>query len=71
MPDPPLKGPLGEFIYDHFTAETWREWIGMGTKVINELKLDFSNREHQDVYEQQMMEWLGISPEDIKKSAEE
>ena len=71
LPDPPLRGPLGEFIFDHFTADTWHEWIGMGTKVINELKLDFSNREHQDVYEQQMMEWLGISPEDIEKSAKE
>lgn len=67
LPDPPMRGPLGQFIYDHYSQETWREWIAMGTKVINELRLDFSNQEHQVVYEQHMMEWLGISDEDVKR----
>ena len=69
QPDPPMRGPLGRFIYDHFSQDTWREWIGMGTKVINELRLDFSNPAHQDAYEQQMMEWLGISKEDVDEYA--
>lgn len=66
LPDPPMRGPLGRFIYDHFSQPTWQEWIGMGTKVINELRLDFSNQEHQDIYDQQMMEWLGISKEEVE-----
>ena len=70
LPDPPMRGPLGQFIYDHYSQETWREWIAMGTKVINELRLDFSNQEHQVVYEQHMMEWLGISDEDVKRDEE-
>ncbi len=65
LPDPPMRGPTGQFIYDHFGAETWREWIGMGTKVINELRLDFSNLEHQKTYEQHMLEWLGVSQQEI------
>lgn len=65
LPDPPMRGPLGKFIYDHFSQDTWSEWIGMGTKVINELRLDFSNAEHQKVYDDQMMEWLGISQEEV------
>lgn len=65
LPDPPMQGPLGQFIFDHYSQETWREWLAMGTKVINELRLDFSNVEHQKVYEQHMMEWLGISKEEI------
>lgn len=65
LPDPPIRGPLGKFIYDHYSLETWREWIGMGTKVINELRLDFSNVEHQKVYDRHMMEWLGISQEEV------
>ena len=71
LPDPPMRGPLGTFIYDHITQETWREWIGMGTKVINELRLDFSDQAHQDVYEQHMMEWLGISREDVDAYAQQ
>lgn len=69
MADPPMRGPLGKFIYDHYSQETWREWIGMGTKVINELRLDFSNTAHQQVYEQHMLEWLGISPDEITEYA--
>lgn len=65
LPDPPMRDPLGKFIYDHFSQDTWSEWIGMGTKVINELRLDFSNAEHQKVYDDQMMEWLGISQEEV------
>lgn len=69
LPDPPMRGPVGRFIYDHFTQETWREWIGMGTKVINELRLDFSNKQHQQIYEDQMLEWLGVSREEIEQYA--
>jgi len=65
MADPPMRGPLGRFIYDHYSQETWREWIGQGTKVINELRLDFSNEAHQQVYEQQMKEWLEITDQEV------
>ena len=69
LPDPPMPGALGQFIFDHFSQETWREWLAMGTKVINELRLDFSNEEHQRVYEQHMMEWLGISHQEVQDHA--
>jgi len=65
LPDPPLKGPLGQFIFDHFSAPTWRQWIGQGTKVINELRLDFSNPDHQNVYDLHMMEYLGFTQEEV------
>ncbi|MCC7204134.1 MAG: Fe(2+)-trafficking protein [Phycisphaeraceae bacterium] len=65
LPDPPMRGPLGQFIFHHYSQDTWRQWIRMGTKVINELRLDFSNPEHQQLYEQHMKEWLGISDEDV------
>lgn len=56
----PFKGPDGKWIRDNISAETWQEWIGQGTKVINELRLDFSREEDQDVYEQHMREYLGM-----------
>jgi len=64
MEGPPFKGPVGRFIADHYSLETWREWIGQGTKVINELRLDLTNPDHQTVYDQQMMEWLGFTEEE-------
>lgn len=66
LPDPPMRGPVGDFIYDHFGQETWRQWITQGTKVINELRLDFSNPQHQQVYEQHMLEWLQVTPEEVE-----
>lgn len=65
LPDPPMRGPLGQFILAHYSQETWRLWLRQGTKVINELRLDFSNAGHQRLYDQHMMEWLGISEEDL------
>jgi Fe-S cluster biosynthesis and repair protein YggX len=63
LPDPPMRGPVGKWIYENISAETWREWIGQGTKVINELRLDFSRENDQQVYEDHMCEYLGIDPE--------
>ncbi len=60
LPDPPMRGQIGEWIYQNIAAETWQAWIGQGTKVINELRLDFSRPEDQNTFEQQMCEYLGI-----------
>ncbi len=58
---PPFKGPLGEKIAETVSQETWRAWIGQGTKVINELRLDLSRPDHDRVYEQHMLEFLQLT----------
>ncbi len=60
LPEPPMRGGLGQWIYENISAETRRDWIGQGTKVINELRLDFSREEDQEVFDAQMCEYLGI-----------
>ncbi len=60
LPEPPMRGPLGELIRENIAAETWRAWIDQGTKVINELRLDFSREEDQEAYDRHMWEFLGI-----------
>ena len=69
LPDPPMRGPTGKFIYDHFGAITWAQWIGQGTKVINELRLDFSNEQNQETYDQYMYEWLQFTAEEVEAHA--
>ena len=71
LPDPPMRGPVGKFVFDHFGQDTWRAWIGQGTKVINELRLDFSNDQHQQIYDQYMLEWLQVTREEIDAYAAE
>ncbi len=57
---PPFKGPLGEKIHSNVCLTCWREWIGMGTKVINELGLVLSSTEGQQAYDQHMIELLQL-----------
>ncbi len=60
LESPPFRGPVGEWIGANISAETWHDWIGQGTKVINELRLDFSRDEDQETYDRHMREFLGI-----------
>lgn len=60
LPKPPFKGPLGQKIHDHVCDSCWREWIMMGTKVINELGLVLSTPHGQQTYDQYMIEFLQL-----------
>lgn len=57
---PPFKGPLGQKIFDNVCSNCWREWIPMGTKVINELALVLSTPTGQQMYDQYMQEFLQL-----------
>lgn len=57
---PPFKGELGEKIFGNVCLSCWREWIGMGTKVINELGLVLSSTAGQQAYDQHMTEFLQL-----------
>ncbi|MCG3136213.1 MAG: Fe(2+)-trafficking protein [Phycisphaerae bacterium] len=57
---PPFKGALGQKIFERVSAEAWKEWLAMGTKVINELRLDFTNPRHSEIYDQYMKEFLNL-----------
>ena len=60
MSRPPFRGPVGEWVAEHISKETFEVWIGQGTKVINELRLDLSRDEDAAVYDEHMREFLGI-----------
>ena len=57
---PPFRGRLGQWIFENISEETWTAWIGQGTKVINELRLDLSREADQQTYDRHMHEYLGI-----------
>jgi len=56
----PFKGALGEQIHATVCQGCWKEWIGMGTKVINELRLPLHDPQAQEVYDRHMKEFLGL-----------
>jgi Fe-S cluster biosynthesis and repair protein YggX len=64
LDEAPLPGPTGQWILENVDEVQWESWIGQGTKVINELRLDFSKEEDQKVFGEYMAEFLGI-PKDV------
>ena len=60
LPKPPYSGAQGREIYEKICADCWREWIGMGTKVINELRLPLNDPQAQKIYDQHMREFLNL-----------
>jgi Fe-S cluster biosynthesis and repair protein YggX len=56
----PFKGPLGETILATVCGRCWKEWVGMGTKVINELRLPMFDPQAQELYDKHMKEFLLI-----------
>lgn len=67
LPKPPFRGPVGKWIHENISAETFNAWIPQGTKVINELRLDLSREEDAETYDRYMREYLGIDDELYKR----
>lgn len=60
QPNPPFSNAQGKMIQEKICADCWREWIGMGTKVINEMRLPLSDPQAQKIFDQHMMEFLNL-----------
>lgn len=50
----PLKGPLGERIYQEISQQAWRDWLKHATMVINENRLNPAEPAAQTVLKQEM-----------------
>lgn len=60
LPRPPFRNAQGQLIYEKICADCWKQWIGMGTKVINELRLPLNDPHAQRIFDQHMMEFLNL-----------
>lgn len=61
LPAPPMNDDLGRLVYEHICTLCWREWLAMGIKVINEMRLDLSDERAQQIYDNYMKEFLGLA----------
>jgi Fe-S cluster biosynthesis and repair protein YggX len=57
---PPFKNEFGQKIFESICTSCWREAIGMGTKVINELRLPMADPQAQRIWDQHIREFLGL-----------
>lgn len=61
LPAPPMSDDLGRRIQESVCADCWQDWLrNYSIKVINELRLDLSSERGQELYDQYMMEFLGL-----------
>lgn len=61
MANPPYRGPLGQWLQDNISRETFYDgWLPTGTKIINELRLDLTRDADAAVYDYAMRAYLGI-----------
>jgi Fe-S cluster biosynthesis and repair protein YggX len=60
LPEPVFSNAQGKLIQEKICADCWRAWIGMGTKVINELRLPLSDPQAQKIFDQHMREFLNL-----------
>jgi Fe-S cluster biosynthesis and repair protein YggX len=60
LEEPPIQDALGQSIYENVCAHCWQEWLAMGIKVINELRLDLSDPRGQQVFDHYMREFLNL-----------
>lgn len=57
---PPFRSEFGQKIYAQSCAACWKEAIGMGTKVINEMRLELSDPRAQKVWDTNIREFLNL-----------
>jgi len=47
---PPLKGPLGQKVFDNVSKEAWRGWLEHSKILINEYRLDLMSESGQRIW---------------------
>jgi Fe-S cluster biosynthesis and repair protein YggX len=47
---PPIRGPLGQRVYDEVSKQAWRQWLEHSKMLINEYRLDLVSEAGQRVW---------------------
>ena len=55
-----MESELGAKIHENICTSCWSEWMAMSIKVINEFRLNLATPEANEIYDQQMREFLGV-----------
>lgn len=58
LPYKPFNDALGQRIYDTISMEAWRQWIEHSKKLVNEYRLDLTQKKSHDVLKEQCEQFL-------------
>lgn len=51
---PPLKGEVGQKVFDNVSAEAWKMWLEHSKMLINEFRLDLTSEQGQQIWYTEM-----------------
>ncbi|HSC88577.1 MAG TPA: oxidative damage protection protein [Polyangiaceae bacterium] len=51
---PPIKGEVGQKIFDNVSAEAWKKWLEHSKMLINEYRLDLTSESGQRIWYTEM-----------------
>jgi Fe-S cluster biosynthesis and repair protein YggX len=53
VPYKPFQDQLGQRIYDNISAEAWQQWVEHSKKLVNEYRLDLTQKRAHEVLKEQ------------------
>jgi Fe-S cluster biosynthesis and repair protein YggX len=55
---PPMKGDLGQRVYENVSKEAWRQWLEHSKMLINEYRLDLTSERGQRIWMDELERYL-------------
>ncbi len=55
---PPIKGELGQRVFDNVSKEAWRMWLEHSKMLINEYRLDLTSEQGQKIWYTEMEKYF-------------
>ena len=58
LPYKPFNDELGQRIYDSISIDAWQQWIEHSKKIVNEYRLDLTQKRSHEVLKEQCEQFL-------------
>lgn len=55
---PPIKGEIGQRIFDNVSKDAWRSWLEHSKMLINEYRLDLTSEQGQKIWYTEMEKYF-------------
>ena len=70
----PFNNDLGQRIYDNVSQQAWMSWVEFSKKIVNEYRLDLTQKKAHDVLKEQCEQFLfgdggSLPPEYVPEGA--
>lgn len=58
LPYKPFNDALGQRIYEHISMQAWQDWIEHSKRIVNEYRLDLTQKKSHDALKEQCEQFL-------------